>query len=321
MDKHFSQTNYLDYAKSIIREEIVGLESLYGSLNGNIIDATELIYRKRGHVIVSGMGKPGHIGRKISATLASTGTPSFFLHPGEASHGDLGEISADDVLLVLSLSGNTQELIPMLSYANRFAIDVISVTGNPESILARASRVCMRIPNLPEACPYNLVPTTSTTMMLVLGDALALCLLKRKKFNCDDFKKLHPGGTLGKRLLTVGDLMHADVPIVRENDLMKYVLVEMTQKSFGCACVVGTEGKIVGIITDGDLRRGLCPDFLEKEAHEVMSTNPKIVSKMMFAQEATRMMNDLKITSLFITENDVLCGIIHIHDCLRAGLA
>ncbi|MDR1235759.1 MAG: KpsF/GutQ family sugar-phosphate isomerase [Holosporaceae bacterium] len=314
-------TEELEYAKFVIKEEIIGLEAVCNSLNNNLVSAIELIYKKNGHVIVSGMGKPGHIGRKISATLASTGTPSFFLHPGEASHGDLGEISNSDVLLVLSLSGNTQELIPMLSYANRFGIDIVAITSDPESVLAKASSVCILIPKIKEACPHNLAPTTTTTMMLAIGDAIALCLLKRKNFNRDDFKKLHPGGALGKRLLTVADLMHSDIPTVSENEPMKNVLVEMTRKSFGCACVLNVSGKIAGIITDGDLRRNICADFLEMKAAEIMSRNPKIVSKEMFAQEATKIMNDYKITSLFVTECDVPCGILHIHDCLRAGLA
>ncbi|MDR0753617.1 MAG: SIS domain-containing protein, partial [Holosporaceae bacterium] len=204
----------LEYAKTVIKEEIAGLEAMYNFMSDSIVDAVELLYGKKGHVIVSGMGKPGHIGRKISATMASTGTPSFFLHPGEASHGDLGEISSDDVLLVLSLSGNTQELIPMLSYANRFGIDVIGITSDDTSVLAKASSVCITMPKIREACPYNLAPTTSTTVMLAIGDALALCLLKRKEFNREDFKKFHPGGALGKRLLTVKDLMHQNVPLV-----------------------------------------------------------------------------------------------------------
>jgi arabinose-5-phosphate isomerase len=310
----------LIYAKSIIKDEITGLEAMHDALNESMVDAIELLYQKKGHVIVSGMGKPGHVGRKISATLASTGTPSFFLHPGEASHGDLGEISDSDILLVLSLSGNTQELAPMLSYANRFGVDIVAITANAESVLAKASTVRILMPEIKEACPHNLAPTTTTTMMLALGDVIALCLLKRKEFNRDDFKKLHPGGALGKRLLTVGDLMHTDIPIARESDPMKDVLVEMTRKSFGCTGVVNVYGQIVGIITDGDLRRNICANFLEMKASEIMSRNPKIVSKEMFATEATKIMNNFKITSLFVTENNIPCGLIHIHDCLRAGL-
>jgi arabinose-5-phosphate isomerase len=313
--------NESEYAKSIIKEEIAGLKAMHDALNDSLINAIELLYGKKGHIIVSGMGKPGHIGRKISATLASTGTPSFFLHPGEAGHGDLGKISDSDVLLVLSLSGNTQELVPMLSYANRFGIDIVAITANPESILANAATVCIVMPKIKEACPHNLAPTTTTTMMLALGDAIALCLLKRKEFNREDFKNLHPGGALGKRLLTVEDLMHSDVPTAHENDLMKNVLVEMTKKSFGCICITDTAGKIRGIITDGDLRRSICTNFLEMKAGEVMSKDPRIVSGKMFATEATKIMNDCKITSLFVVEDDIPSGILHIHDCLRAGLA
>ncbi|MCR5225451.1 MAG: KpsF/GutQ family sugar-phosphate isomerase [Alphaproteobacteria bacterium] len=313
--------NELEYAKSVLKEEEQGLALIRESLDDNFIKAVDLLCRKAGHVIVSGMGKPGHIGRKISATMASTGTPSFFLHPGEASHGDLGEISKEDVLLVLSLSGNTQELVPMLSYSNRFGIDIVAITANPDSILAQSAKCVILMPKVKEACPYNLAPTTTTTMMIAIGDALALCLLKRKEFNREDFKQLHPGGALGKRLLMVKDLMHTDVPVVHENDLMKSVLVEMTQKSFGCAGVVNDNGIMVGIITDGDLRRGISTDFLNMTASEVMSGNPKTVSENMFAQEATKLMNDYKITSLFITDNGKPKGIIHIHDCLRVGLA
>ena len=312
----------LEYAKSILKQEIAGLEAMYWALDTSFVSAVELIYKKRGgHVIVSGMGKPGHIGRKIAATLSSVGTPSFFLHPAEASHGDLGEISDKDVLLVLSLSGNTQELIPMLSYANRFGIDVVAITANSESVLAKSANIVILMPSVDEACPYNLAPTTTTTMMLAVGDALALSLLNKKSFSRDDFKNLHPGGTLGKRLLKVMDLMHTDTPIVRENAPMKEVLIEMTKKSFGCACVVDNDGKVVGIITDGDLRRKIGAEFLDKMACEIMTPDPKVVSKDMFAQEAMKIMNKYSITSLLVCENKKPCGIIHIHDCLRAGLA
>lgn len=313
----------LEYAKSVLKQEISGLEAMYWSLDNNFISAIDLLSKKKnGHVIVSGMGKPGHIGRKISATLSSVGTPSFFLHPGEAAHGDLGEISKDDALLILSLSGNTQELIPLLSYANRFGIDIVGITSNSDSVLAKSSSVVILMPKIDEACPYNLAPTTSTTMMLAIGDAIALSLLKRKEFTRDDFKNFHPGGALGKRLLKVSDLMHTNVPLVHLNDLMKDVLIEMTEKSFGCAGVIDENSKLVGIITDGDLRRKIENDFLSKKASDVMSANPKVVSEDMFAQEATKLMNKHQITSLFICSNDSKpIGILHIHDCLRVGLA
>ncbi|MDR1362276.1 MAG: KpsF/GutQ family sugar-phosphate isomerase [Holosporaceae bacterium] len=312
----------LDYAHSVFATEIDGLRQASAGLDENFTAAIDLIYAKIGHTIVSGIGKAGHIGRKISATMASTGTPSFFLHPAEASHGDLGVISPDDILLVLSLSGNTQELIPMLNYANRFGVEVISITADGSSILAKSSKIVIQMPNIREACPHNLAPTTSTTVMAALGDALALCLLKRKRFNRDDFKKLHPGGTLGKRLLQVSDLMHTNLPLVMENCPMPDVLREMSEKSFGCAFVIDANGKIVGIITDGDLRRSIAPNFLELRACDIMTGNPGVISPDKFAQEATKIMNQKKITSLIVALEDRRpCGIIHIHDCLRAGLA
>ncbi|MBR1735298.1 MAG: KpsF/GutQ family sugar-phosphate isomerase [Alphaproteobacteria bacterium] len=315
------EINELEYAKSILNKEIAGLNCLIDNLGQSFIEAIDLLYKKNGHVILSGMGKPGHVCVKIAATLASTGTPAFFLHPGEASHGDLGMISADDTLFVFSWSGNTVELVPMLSYANRFGIDVIGVTSNPDSTLAKASTIKIILPKVEEAGPHKLAPTTTTTMMLALGDAVALCLLKRKEFKKEQFKNLHPGGSLGKNLLMVRDLMHTNTPIVHENDLMKSVLIEMTSKSYGCACVVDKTNKIIGVITDGDLRRNILVDFLDMKACEVMSKHPKLISAETFAQEAIKIMNDNKITNLFVSENGTPEGIIHIHDCLRAGIA
>lgn len=310
----------LEYAKSVISQEINGLEQIKNALDESFVKALDVLSRKDGHVILSGMGKPGHIAKKIAATMSSVGTPAFFLHPAEASHGDLGEISDKDVLLVFSLSGNTSELVPMLAYANRFGIEVIGVTANPDSALAKSSNVLILMPKVQEACPYNLAPTTTTAMMMAIGDALALCLLKRKEFKREDFKNLHPGGALGKRLLKVDDLMHKDMPLVLENETMKNVLLEMTKKSFGCAGVVNSSNKLVGIITDGDLRRNMSGELFNKNAKDIMSLNPKIVQSDTFAQEAIRLMNTLKITSLFVMKDNEPIGIIHIHDCLRAGL-
>lgn len=312
--------NELEYAKSVLSQEIDGLEQMKNALSGSVVDALDVLYRNDGHIIVSGMGKPGHIAAKVAATLSSTGTPAFFLHPAEASHGDLGMISSKDVMLVFSLSGNTQELIPMLAYANRFGIDVVGVTANPDSVLAKSSKVVILMPKVREACPYNLAPTTTTVMMMAIGDLLALCLLKRHEFKRDDFKNLHPGGALGKRLLKVDDLMHKDLPLVHEDELMKNVLLEMTKKSFGCVGVINSENRLIGIITDGDLRRNMSENLLNKTAKEVMSLNPKIIQTDTFAQEAIRLMNTLKITSLFVMKDNEPVGIIHIHDCLRAGL-
>ncbi|MDR3151376.1 MAG: KpsF/GutQ family sugar-phosphate isomerase [Holosporaceae bacterium] len=316
------KNNELDYARSVFAKEIDGLERMSDSLSDSFICAVDLIYGKNGHLIVSGIGKAGHIGRKISATMASTGTPSFFMHPAEASHGDLGVISMDDVLLMLSFSGNTQELVPVLDYVNRFGIDVVSITADCNSILAKSSKIVIEMPKFQEACPHNLAPTTSTTVMAAVGDALALCLLERKHFNRDDFKKLHPGGALGRRLLLVKDLMHTNFPLVEEDSVMQDVLREMSEKSFGCAFVIDGDGRISGIITDGDLRRGIVHNFLELRACDIMTRHPRIISPNAFAQEATKIMNKRKITSLIVSEEDLLpCGIIHIHDCLRAGLA
>ena len=315
-----TQNAELEYAKSVILQEINGLQIFSDHIDGNFISALDLILSKSGCVVVSGMGKPGHVGKKISATLASTGTRSFFLHPAEANHGDLGAISKNDVLLMLSLSGNTSELLPTLSYASRYKIDVIAITANEDSKLSKAATCKIIIPKIPEACPHNLAPTTSTTIMMAIGDAIALCLLKRKEFKREHFKELHPGGALGTQLLMVKDLMHQDIPVAKQNDQMGNVLIEMTAKSFGCACVIDDSGKVVGIITDGDLRRHVMDNFLYMKAHEIMSKNPKSIQKETFACDAIKIMNRYKITSLFVVENGFPCGIIHIHDCLRAGL-
>ena len=314
----------LEYAKSVIATEIDGLNQLRDSIGSSLQKALEILYKIKGHVIISGMGKPGHIGRKIAATLSSTGTPSFFLHPAEASHGDMGVISSDDALVVLSLSGNTQELVSLLEYTKRFGIPIIGITANDDSLLAKASTVTILIPKAGEACPYNLAPTTSTTIMLVLGDVLALALLKHKEFQREDFKKLHPGGALGKQLLMVSDLMHTSLPLVSIGATMETVLPEMTQKSFGCAGVVDEKNCLVGVITDGDLRRGIAKygvSFLSQPAQDVMSDKPLVVQPSLFALEATRLMNQNKITSLFVVQNASPIGILHIHDCLRMGLA
>lgn len=314
-----STISELMYAKTILTDEVSGIECMRNSLDETFIKAIDIL-SKSGHIIVSGIGKPGHIARKISATFSSTGSPSFFLHPAEASHGDLGGIATNDALLVFSLSGNTEELVPMLSYASRFGIDVVGVTANSESTLAKMSKVVLIIPKTKEACPHNLAPTTTTTMMAAIGDAMALCLLKRKEFNREDFKKLHPGGTLGKKLLCVCDLMHLDIPIVRGDDVMKSVIIEMTHKAFGCVAIVDENNSIIGIITDGDLRRHISDDLLNMKARNVMTKNPKVVTKGTFVSEAIKIMNQFKITSLFVVENGAVCGILHIHDCLRAGL-
>lgn len=316
--------NILDIAKNVIYAEQEGLRLTSESLDENFVNAIRIIAKTKGHVVLTGMGKPGHIARKVSATLASTGTKSFFLHPGEASHGDLGMLSTDDTLLVFSLSGNTLELFPLLEYAKRFGISIIGVTSNLSSTLAKAANVIILMPKISEATPNNLAPTTSSTIMLAIGDAVAVCLLRMKNFGKEEFRNLHPGGALGKRLLKVSDLMHNDVPLVFEDTLMKDAILEMTSKSFGCVGVQNKDCNLIGVITDGDLRRHISGDILNKNASDIMTRKPKVILKDMFAVEATKILNESKITSLFVVDgqnsNQKICGILHIHDCLRAGL-
>lgn len=311
----------LECAKKVFETEIDGLSNMKNTLNDNFAEAVKMMHNTTGHIIVSGMGKPGHIGKKISATLSSTGSKSFFLHPAEASHGDLGVISKEDLLLVISYSGETQELFPMLNYAKRFGIPVIGITSNKNSSLGKSSTVLIEMPKVNEACPNNLAPTTSSTIMLAIGDAIAVSLLELKNFSKDDFKQLHPGGALGKKLLKVSDLMHKNLPLCSENDSMGDVILTMTKMAFGCAGVVNSDKKLIGIITDGDLRRHLSVDLLGKKAFDVMTNSPLTINQDIFATEATKIMNDKKITSMFVIDKDLPIGIIHIHDCLRAGLA
>jgi len=310
----------LSCAKSVLKSEIAGLFAAANMLSRDFADAVDLMINAKGRVILSGMGKPGHIARKISATLSSTGTKSFFMHPAEASHGDLGVISKDDVLLVLSYSGETQELFSMLNYAKRFGVPIIGITKNPNSTLANASTVTILMPNVREACPNNLAPTTSSTIMLALGDALAVCLLEMRNFSKDDFKQFHPGGALGKKLQKAKDLMHTDMPLVHENTKMGDVILTMTAMAFGCAGIIDDDKHLIGIITDGDLRRHLSTDLLGMSAKEIMTKSPVSVAPEMFAVETTKLLNDKKITSIFVVEDGIPQGIIHVHDCLRAGL-
>lgn len=306
--------------KKVIQAEMCGLDQLSRSLDENFSQAVNLMYNCD-RVVISGMGKPGHIGRKISATLASIGTMSFFLHPAEASHGDMGMISSKDCLLILSLSGKTVELLNLIDYAKRFGIPIIAITANSKSPLADSANVILLLPTIDEAEPNNLAPTTSTTMMVALGDALAVCLIERKKFNREDFKKLHPGGALGKKLLKVCDLMHTDLPICQSNDIMKDVIISITEKSFGCCGVLDNEKRLIGIITDGDLRRHISDNLLSMYAKDVMTCAPVTLKSEQFASEALNILNSKKITNMFIVDNDSRpIGILHIHDCLRAGV-
>lgn len=310
-------------AKRVLGLEAEALQSLSASLNGDFLKALDLLSAATGRVVVSGMGKSGHVGNKIAATLASTGTPAVFVHPAEASHGDLGMITGQDAVLALSNSGETAELSDLIAYTRRFGIPLIGITSRAASSLGEAADVALVLPTMSEACPMGLAPTTSTTMMLALGDALAVALLERKGFTAADFQMLHPGGSLGRKLLKVSDLMHAgeEVPVVTPSLPMAETLLVMTNKRFGCAGVVDADGKLLGIVTDGDLRRHMSDGMLKKTAGELMTRGPKTVRPQILAAEALRLMNASAITSLFVLENERPVGILHVHDCLRAGVA
>jgi arabinose-5-phosphate isomerase len=317
-------------ARRVLKHASDAIGALGTSLNGDFSRAIDVILAVEGRIIVSGMGKSGLIGRKIAATLASTGTPALFLHPAEASHGDLGMVTRADALLMLSNSGETAELTDLITYAKRLAIPLIGVANNSDSRLLQASDVALLLPRAQEACPMGLAPTTSTTMMLALGDALAVALMERRGFSADQYRDFHPGGSLGKKLIRVSDIMHTgkDVPLVSEGTSMKDVLIAMTAAGQGFAGVVGivdSKGGLSGIITDGDLRRHMERGLLDRVARDVMSRNPKTVPPSMLAAEALAIMYDKGIARLFVIEpNDKKrkpLGIIFMYDCLRAGLS
>lgn len=310
------------HGKAVLAQEIKGLEALADSLGDKFAAAVSLIAEIKGRVIVTGMGKSGHVAKKIAATMASTGTPAHFVHPGEASHGDMGMITKDDVVLALSNSGETAELADVIAYCKRFSIPLVGVARRQGSMLVEAADIAVVLPEIPEACDTG-APTTSTTMMIALGDAISVALVKRRGFSKQDFGVFHPGGKLGKAFIRVSDLMHGDneLPLVQEDEIMRDVLLVMTSKRFGCAGVVGKNNKLSGIITDGDLRRHMHQNLLESIAKNVMKANPHTIRPQALAAEALAIMNQHSITSLFVTEADSPVGIIHIHDCLRAGVA
>jgi arabinose-5-phosphate isomerase len=314
----------LDVARGVLRLEGEGLEALARGLDERFVAALDLLAAAQGRIIVTGMGKSGHVARKIAATLASTGSPAYFVHPAEASHGDLGMIRAEDAVLALSNSGETNELSDLVDYTRRFAIPLVGMTSGAKSALSEAADVALVLPRVSEACPMGLAPTTSTTMMLALGDALAVALLERKGFSAADFQIFHPGGKLGRRLLKVADIMHQgeEIPLVEPGMPMSEVLLVMTAKRFGCAGVVKEDGKLAGIITDGDLRRHMADDLVARRAGSVMTASPKTVRPNNLAAEALRVMNAASITTVFVVGEDGRpAGILHIHDCLRAGVA
>jgi arabinose-5-phosphate isomerase len=314
----------IEAARRVLRTEIAGLEALVADLNGSFSAAVDRLAQVRGRVAVTGMGKSGHIARKIASTFSSTGTPAQFVHPAEASHGDLGMIADGDAVLALSNSGDTAELADIVAYTRRFRIPLLAMTRGTGSTLAEAADVTLLLPASAEACPMGLAPTTSTTMMIALGDALAVALLERKGFSAGDFQVLHPGGQLGQKLLRVADIMHDGdaVPLVHRDTAMAEAILVMTTKSFGCVGVTDKAGKLLGIVTDGDLRRHMGDDLLRLPVDKVMSGRPKTIRPQALAAEALGLMNAAAITSLFAVDaKGRPLGILHIHDCLRAGIA
>jgi arabinose-5-phosphate isomerase len=307
-------------ARQVFEHAKTGLDAMGAALGADFSAAVETFAKISGRVIVSGMGKSGHVGRKIAATLASTGTPSFFVHAAEASHGDLGMIAPGDAVLALSNSGETPELADIVSYTRRFSIPLVAITGRAQSTLAEAADVVLVLPDVGEACPLGLAPTTSTTLMMSLGDAVAVALLERRGFTADDFKVFHPGGKLGRKLFKVDDLMHTgtELPLVKPDAPMSEVVPFMTSKTFGVAGVVGADGRLLGIVTDGDLRRHITGLF-GMTAVEVMTRSPKSVGPGMLAAEALGRMNEWKVTCVFICDAGKPVGILRMHDILRAG--
>lgn len=316
----------LDVARSVLTTEAAGLRALAAGLDETFTRAVGLLASAAGRVVVSGMGKSGLVGRKIAATFASTGTPALFVHPGEASHGDLGMVVAGDAVLALSNSGETAELADLVAHTRRFALPLVAITACADSALAAAADVALVLPAAAEACPMGLAPTTSTTMQMALGDALAVALLTGRGFTAADFHRIHPGGRLGARLRRVRELMHTGdaMPLAMPDMPMDRALLLMTEKRFGCLGVVGADARLVGILTDGDLRRAMGPGLLDRRVKDIMTASPRVIGPDALAAEALRVMNapERPITALFVVDpNGQPTGILHIHDLLRAGLA
>ena len=321
-----SDSSFIEVGKRTIAMEIEAIQELQARIDADFAAACALIMACTGRVIVSGMGKSGHVGCKIAATLASTGTPAFFVHPGEASHGDLGMVTGQDILIAISNSGTSAELLTLMPVLKRMGTRIIAITGNPESALAQAAEVHLNIGVKTEACPLNLAPTSSTTVTLVMGDALAVALLEARGFTAEDFAFSHPGGALGRKLLLkVEDIMHKDteVPLVRPNTPLTHALVEMTEKGFGMTTVADGHGQLIGVFTDGDLRRhiDLGTDLSQAIIEDVMTKRPKTVSQSLLAAQALNLMEENKITAAIVSDDDNnVVGIIHLHDILRSGV-
>ena len=309
--------------RRVLSVEAEALQIMAGALDDTFAQAVELLFAAKGRIVCTGVGKSGHVGRKIASTLASTGTPAMWVHATEASHGDLGMVGADDVVLAISKTGETRELADIITYAKRFSIPLIAITAVTKSALGRSADVVLTIPNSNEAADKLNAPTTSTTLQIALGDALAVALLERRGFTPDQFGVLHPGGKLGAMLRTVGDLMHGpgELPIVSPDAPMREAVLELSAKRFGCVGVCDADGRLIGIITDGDLRRKI-DGLLDHSAGEVMTRAPKTVPKSMLAAEALKHMTDTPppTTVLFVVESEKPVGILHVHDLLRAGV-
>lgn len=312
-------------AKKVLISEAKAIEKLAENMDAELGIVFEKVIKTildlKGRVVLTGMGKSGHIAKKIAATLASTGTPAFFIHPAEASHGDMGMLTKDDMIIALSKSGNTNEINDIIHFAARYNLFLVAITENKNSDLAKLANAVLQIPQEPEACPLGAAPTTSTTLMLALGDALAITLLVAKGFTAEDFNTYHPGGHLGKKLMLVRDIMHGkeELPLTSKETPMSEALLIMTKYSFGCLGIVEHE-KLIGLITDGDLRRNMRENLLEKKVHEVMHVAPTTIEGNTLVAAALQLMNTKKITSLFVIKDGKPVGILHIHDCLRSGL-
>lgn len=315
----------IEVAKQTIEGEIEALKAMESNLDDTLSKVLDIMQKTKGRVIITGMGKSGHIARKIAATLASTGTPSFFLHPGEASHGDLGMVTKDDSVLAISNSGESKELSDILVYCRRFDIPLIAMTKNPQSSLGKNCDLVLVLPQNKEACPLGLAPTSSTTATLVMGDVIASGLMVRKGFTEDDFHLRHPGGKLGSILRHVSDIMHTgdEMPLIKDTAIMQDALMTMSAKMLGCVGILNDSGELVGMITDGDLRRWMAPDLIEEKVSKVMTKNPRTITPDTLIAEAVNVMNNTGrgITNLFVVENKKPVGVLHIHDCLRAGVS
>ena len=313
------KVNYLGSAKRALEIESQALQKLKKSIGKEFLSVINVLSKIKGRIIISGVGKSGHVGKKIAATLSSTGTPSMFIHPTEASHGDLGMITKSDAIILLSNSGESPELDDMITYAKRYNLPLVGITSKRKSTLVNSTEKILLLPEFREACPLKLAPTTSTTMMMALGDALAISLLEKRSFSSENFKKFHPGGQLGSKMQTVKDLMHKgrEMPLIESNKKMGSMLILMTEKRLGCVGIVNQKKSLIGVVTDGDLRRNMNKNIINKKASEVMTKKPKVVKEDALVGEALNLMNSTKITSLFICANTKPIVIVHVHDLLR----